>query len=102
MDAFRERWSQVELDLVSGFHADPVALLGENRADLYYQFPHGKACWYGVSSASYEVLALLSTATRFRAGHISQRGTSRTRYCNRTGFLMSVSTWSVMFSDPQA
>jgi LysR family transcriptional regulator for metE and metH len=34
MDAFREHWPQVELDLVSGFHADPIGLLGENRADL--------------------------------------------------------------------
>lgn len=34
MDAFREHWPQVELDLVSGFHADPVGLLGEDRADL--------------------------------------------------------------------
>lgn len=34
MDAFRERWPEVELDLVSGFHADPVGLLGEDRADL--------------------------------------------------------------------
>jgi LysR family transcriptional regulator for metE and metH len=34
MDVFREHWPQVELDLVSGFHADPVGLLAENRADL--------------------------------------------------------------------
>lgn len=34
MDAFRERWPEVELDLVSGFHADPLGLLGEDRADL--------------------------------------------------------------------
>lgn len=34
MDAFREHWPQVELDLVSGFHADPVGLLHEGRADL--------------------------------------------------------------------
>ena len=34
MDAFRENWPEVELDLVSGFHADPVGLLGEDRADL--------------------------------------------------------------------
>jgi len=34
MDAFREHWPQVELDLVSGFHPDPVGLLGEDRADL--------------------------------------------------------------------
>jgi LysR family transcriptional regulator for metE and metH len=34
MDAFREHWPQVELDLVSGFHADPIGLLTEDRADL--------------------------------------------------------------------
>lgn len=34
MDAFRERWEEVELDLVSGFHPDPVELLNENRAEL--------------------------------------------------------------------
>lgn len=34
MDAFRERWPEVELDLVSGFHPDPVGLLHEDRADL--------------------------------------------------------------------
>jgi LysR family transcriptional regulator for metE and metH len=34
MDAFRERWPEVELDLVSGFHADPVGLLHSDRADL--------------------------------------------------------------------
>lgn len=34
MDAFRERWPEVELDLVSGFHADPLGLLSEGRSDL--------------------------------------------------------------------
>ncbi len=36
MDAFREHWPQVELDLVSGFHADPVGLLSHaaDQADL--------------------------------------------------------------------
>ncbi len=34
MDAFRQRWPEVELDLVSGFHADPLALLKEDRADV--------------------------------------------------------------------
>ena len=34
MDAFRERWPEVEQDLVSGFHADPIGLLHEDRADL--------------------------------------------------------------------
>jgi LysR family transcriptional regulator for metE and metH len=34
MDALRERWPEVELDIVSGFHADPVGLLYQDRAEL--------------------------------------------------------------------
>ncbi|WP_306556307.1 LysR family transcriptional regulator [Acidovorax sp.] len=34
MDAFRTRWPEVELDIVSGFHADPVGLLLQGRADV--------------------------------------------------------------------
>lgn len=61
MDAFREGWPEVEMDLVSGFQPDPVGLLGDGKADLVI-----------VSSAKprvgvvyeplfrYEVLALLA------------------------------------------
>lgn len=34
MDAFRTRWPEVELDIVSGFQADPVGLLHQDRAEL--------------------------------------------------------------------
>lgn len=34
MDLFRSRWPEVELDIVSGFQADPVGLLHEHRADI--------------------------------------------------------------------
>ncbi|WP_226894597.1 LysR family transcriptional regulator [Luteolibacter marinus] len=34
MDLLREGWPDVEMDIVSGFHPDPVGLLDENRADL--------------------------------------------------------------------
>ena len=34
MDVFRTRWPEVELDIVSGFHADPVGLLHQGRADV--------------------------------------------------------------------
>jgi LysR family transcriptional regulator for metE and metH len=34
MDIFRRRWPEVELDIVSGFQADPVGLLYGHRADL--------------------------------------------------------------------
>lgn len=34
MDAFRQHWPEVELDLVSGFHSDPIKLLEEGEADV--------------------------------------------------------------------
>ncbi|KMS65298.1 hypothetical protein BVRB_037400, partial [Beta vulgaris subsp. vulgaris] len=34
MDVFRTRWPEVELDIVSGFHSDPVGLLHQHRAEL--------------------------------------------------------------------
>lgn len=34
MDAFRVKWPEVELDLVSGFHPNPLELLSDNKADL--------------------------------------------------------------------
>ncbi|OWY38441.1 LysR family transcriptional regulator [Xenophilus sp. AP218F] len=34
MDEFRQHWPAVELDIVSGFHVDPVGLLLTRRADL--------------------------------------------------------------------
>jgi LysR family transcriptional regulator, regulator for metE and metH len=61
MDAFREHWPQVELDLVSGFHADPLKLLEEDRADLVIVSHFRKRT--GVTFHplfSYQVLTLLS------------------------------------------
>ncbi|CAN5616805.1 LysR family transcriptional regulator [soil metagenome] len=34
MDAFRPNWPDVELDIVSGFHTDPVGLVVSDRAEL--------------------------------------------------------------------
>ncbi|MEO7031589.1 MAG: LysR substrate-binding domain-containing protein [Herbaspirillum sp.] len=34
MDIFRKRWPEVELDIVSGFQADPIGLLHGHRADI--------------------------------------------------------------------
>ncbi len=34
MDVFRTHWPEVELDIISGFHADPVGQLHQRRADL--------------------------------------------------------------------
>ncbi|MES1980956.1 MAG: LysR family transcriptional regulator [Pseudomonadota bacterium] len=42
MDAFRDNWPEVEMDLVSGFHVDPLALLRADRADLAIVSEHKK------------------------------------------------------------
>ena len=34
MDAFRRRWPEVDMDIVSGFQADPIGLLHERRAEV--------------------------------------------------------------------
>lgn len=34
MDVFRKRWPEVDMDIVSGFQADPVGLLYEHRAEV--------------------------------------------------------------------
>ena len=34
MDVFRENWPEVEMDLVSGFHTNPLGLLRQDKADL--------------------------------------------------------------------
>lgn len=34
MDVFRTHWPEVELDIISGFHSDPVGLLHQRYADL--------------------------------------------------------------------
>ncbi len=61
MDAFREHWPQVELDLVSGFHADPVGLLKQNRADLVIVSHAAKRADTAFHPLfSYEVLAMVS------------------------------------------
>ncbi len=41
MDEFRHRWPDVEIDLVSGFHSEPVDLLRSGEADLVIGSPCG-------------------------------------------------------------
>ncbi|PPE73446.1 LysR family transcriptional regulator [Solimonas fluminis] len=62
MDAFREHWPQVELDLVSGFQAEPISLVETGAADfaVVHDRPAPRA---GVATAplfTYETVAILS------------------------------------------
>lgn len=60
MDAFRQDWPEVEVDLVSGFHADPVGLLTEGEADLVLvSHAHSRSGIAYHPLFSYEVLTLL-------------------------------------------
>ena len=61
MDAFREGWPEVEMDLVAGFQPDPVGLLVEDAADLVIVSqakPRAGVKFH--SLFRYEVLALLA------------------------------------------
>ncbi len=66
MDAFRERWPEVEQDLVSGFHADPIGLLHADRADLVivsHAIKRRDITRCTIRYSAYEVSALLAKGT---------------------------------------
>lgn len=61
MDAFREGWPEVEMDLVSGFQPDPIGLLADDVADLVIVStakPRPGVTYHPLFR--YEVLALLA------------------------------------------
>jgi LysR family transcriptional regulator for metE and metH len=68
MDAFRQHWPEVELDLVSGFHPDPLALLLENKADLVIgsQNKRKRGIVY-VPLFRFEILAVLPADHRLKS-----------------------------------
>lgn len=62
MDAFRERWPEVELDLVSGFQQDAASLLARDVADVVvvHDAPAAPAANTAHYLFTYETVALLS------------------------------------------
>ena len=61
MDDFRGHWPEVELDIVSGFHADPVGLLLTRRADLaVVSAPEAESAIRYHPLFGYEMVALLA------------------------------------------
>lgn len=62
MDEFRQHWPDVELDLVSGFHSDPVKLLEEGKADVVIG-SENKPCRGVIHEPlfRFEILAVLAT-----------------------------------------
>ncbi|MGB0220319.1 MAG: LysR family transcriptional regulator [Sinimarinibacterium flocculans] len=62
MDAFRERWPDVEMDLVSGFQSDALSLLDRGEADLVivHDRPPSRSAATFLPLFRYESVALMS------------------------------------------
>lgn len=73
MDTFRRHWPEIELDLVSGFHSDPSALLDNGRADLVIvaEATRRRGIVYQ-PLFRFEILAVLSPEHRLRSKRILQ------------------------------
>ncbi len=68
MDAFRGRWPEVEVDLLAGFHSDPLVLLQNGKAELVIgsQKPRGRD-YVALPLFRFEILAVLPVEHRLRA-----------------------------------
>ncbi|MGE5452329.1 MAG: LysR family transcriptional regulator [Acidobacteriota bacterium] len=68
MDEFRRRWPEVEVDLVAGFHADPMALLSNHRADIVIGTPpKARRLWWVAPLFRFEILAVMANEHRLRS-----------------------------------
>ncbi|RZT39060.1 LysR family transcriptional regulator [Cupriavidus agavae] len=67
MDEFRRRWPEVEIDLVAGFHADPLGLIGEGKADLVIgSKPPPRRRLHVAPLFRFEILAVMANEHRLR------------------------------------
>jgi len=68
MDEFRKRWPEVEIDLVAGFHSDPLDLIKKGKADLVIASdrPRGRE-YAALPLFRFEILAVLPVEHRLRA-----------------------------------
>lgn len=67
MDEFRRRWPEVEVDLVAGFHADPLRLLSDGKADVVIgSKPAGKRSLHVAPLFRFEILVVMANEHRLR------------------------------------
>jgi LysR family transcriptional regulator for metE and metH len=67
MDEFRRRWPEVEVDLVAGFHSDPLGMLREGRADVVIGSAPRKRRTYVVRPLfRFEILLVIPNEHRLR------------------------------------
>lgn len=69
MDEFRRRWPEVEIDLVAGFHPEPLALLDAGKADLVIgsRPARGSKGYHVAPLFRFEIVVVTSTGHRLRA-----------------------------------
>jgi LysR family transcriptional regulator, regulator for metE and metH len=67
MDEFRRRWPEVEVDLVAGFHADPLGLLSDGKADVVIgSRPASKRGLHVAPLFRFEILVVMANEHRLR------------------------------------
>ncbi|HEY2608012.1 LysR family transcriptional regulator [Paraburkholderia sp. RL18-085-BIA-A] len=67
MDEFRRRWPEVEVDLVAGFHADPLRLLSDAKADVVIGSKPAKRRGLHIAPLfRFEILVVLANEHRLR------------------------------------
>ena len=68
MSEFRRRWPEVEVDLVAGFHSDPMQLLRAGKAEVVIgsTVPRGRG-WRVVPLFRFQILVVLPVEHRLRA-----------------------------------
>jgi LysR family transcriptional regulator for metE and metH len=67
MDEFRRRWPEVEVDLVAGFHSEPLSLIADGRADLVIGSAPPRRRPYVVRPLfSFEILLVIANEHRLR------------------------------------
>jgi LysR family transcriptional regulator for metE and metH len=68
MDEFRRRWPEVEVDLVAGFHPNPMDLLASGKADLVIgSRPQKRAGFHVAPLFRYEIVVVIAKEHRLRA-----------------------------------
>lgn len=73
MHEFRRRWSEVEVDLVAGFHPDPLGLLADGQADLVIgSRPPRRRGLHVVPLFRFEILVVLPTDHRLARRRLLQ------------------------------
>jgi LysR family transcriptional regulator, regulator for metE and metH len=67
MDEFRRRWPEVEVDLVAGFHPNPIELLSSGKADLVIGSRPANSRTYSIAPLfRFEIVLVIAHGHRLR------------------------------------